>query len=225
MTISVLQWVQSSTAAAGATISVPITISAGSYLDVFVVNGSTAVSLSSVSDGMNSYSSPFPSVIDSVNNWRLSRVYSLSSPSAGTYTVTATFSGSATHSGIVVAEVAGSSGPLTGAGQVQASAGTATDGISSGLMVLSAAPALILGCTAQTNSAGAVTSAGTNYVDGGGIWSALNTNFGRVESQRVTTTASIAATFTETTTAACMTIGTAWQESSSSQPLMGQILT
>ena len=135
-------------------------------------------------------------------NEHLHSWYAMNIPGGVTTQVTATFSGgTADFPFIYVAEYSGfatTGARLAFAAQHQASPGTGTDGVTSGLLgTLASQPAGIIALTFNENSDGTPT-AGTSFTSltAVGTYAGTVSASARPEHRRVTSTASVAGTFT-----------------------------
>jgi trimeric autotransporter adhesin len=216
MTASVLQETQNSTQSAGLTSAATLTLSSGSYLHVFAAVDNTFTE-SSISSSPSLTWTLLDTINDTSNGQRIYH-WSSSVTSAGSCTVTVTWSSSsANFSAIWMREIGGSSGSDVHTGQRQATPGTGTDGVSSGLLgTLSAAPALISALSYSTISGGGggAFTHGTNFTLGANGWTfGSAANNGTSEHQRVTATTSIAATETISQNIVTITLAAAFTES------------
>lgn len=118
----------------------------------------------------------------------------------GSITVTATFVTAQTgHSGVAAKEIGGSSGYMTGihASNQQATPTTNPNAVTTGnTPTLTSQPALA-SSFCMDSAGGGTPAVGTGFTDDGAAWSGFTgTNLMRGESQRVTSTAALAATYT-----------------------------
>jgi hypothetical protein len=180
------------------------------------------------------YDSPFPSVISSVTDSQGNTYTKIGSDrvgdiiiahyyasnivgGAGANTVTATFQSSTRYRNIVVKEIRGVTGtPLdVNTGQVQASPGTGTDGVSTGSVSNTIQPALISAFALRVFYDSITLSAGTGFTNDGGLESGTVGGAWRAESKRITTTGSQSATFTVSNNGTTLSVMAVFAESSS----------
>ena len=191
-------------AAAGAqTITVTLTPTAGNLL-VFCISAdqldTTSIALSDNLGVHNTFTQIATDLVTGPGSDQRCAWYFAENCKGGATTFTATFSNAATRfRTIYVAEYSGiatSGSFLNGARQEQATPGTGTDAVSSGVANATSQPALVWGFSIDifTN---ATPTAGTGFTSRAGVWS-TNTCLGRPEDKRVTATGNVAATFTTT---------------------------
>jgi hypothetical protein len=218
----------------GSSVGVSVTVPAGGgYLEVYVTTGGATTQFSGVADnsGNGNLYTIQSSAEDTVGTQSLARYTSNASVAAGTFTVTASFANSTQGAlGIAVILVTGSTGQLAGlAANFQTTPGTGVGAVTTGSSgTLSSQPSVMVaitigssGGTLSTSAAGGSTQLGST------IWGALKANLGFMETQALSATTSIAATFTAgSATNNFISVGGIWQQSSgAAPPLMGQILT
>ena len=205
MAVSVLQESNISTQSAGLTSVRTLTVSAGSYLDVYLTCDS-GFTLSSIADNQAGGSNTYllvDNTLDSSNGQRLYHYVTTTATTGGSLTITGTWSSaSATSTGIWVKEIGGSSGynGTNHAANLQTAPGTGTDAVTSGLLgTVATVPALVSSMTYSTisgGSGGAFTT-GTGYTSGAQGWLfGSGSNNAASESERVTAGTSLAATYT-----------------------------
>ncbi len=180
------------------TISVTRVVAAGNYIRVVATwsdpGGSPVVTCADNAGGS------YPAILDQKDDaadGQSGGQFNGLTPSAGgsiTFTLSTTINLSAF--GICVQEINGSSGMDQHTGQVQAAPPTSADGVSSGNITPSSQPFLLLG-TSIDSGGGATPAAGTGFTSSGSGWSfGIGGNLATSESERLTSTAAVAATFT-----------------------------
>ena len=189
-----------------------ITLAAGSIL-VAIVTGVNATSLSSISDSVNGTTGWV--IAKQVTNAPLTLALCYrENMAAGSLTVTATYTATASQRGIKLLEITGgkTSGSQDGtpAGQFQGSVGTGADAITSGNTTNANQPALLVGaCQNYGNNQNP--AAGTGFTSTRVDW---NTDVGgcRIEYKTLTTTTAVAATYTGPVTDSWITLAAAFDE-------------
>lgn len=179
--------------ASGSSIGVSRTYTGGERAVVWVtVGGATTIT---VTDGTNTYSAVGSQLV--ANSGDVQQLFECLSCTAGTYTVTANFGTANAFRGIAVHRFSG----LTGAGQAiglaQTVPGTQADRLSSSVNLIPAsAPGMVLGIATDFN--GGTISTGANF-DLSAVYAnvdSANGSYTVSETQRLTSTAAVAATFT-----------------------------
>lgn len=201
MAISVLQEVHNEVPSGGGTtftIAVTLTVTPGSALHVYVMENATAsggaITLSDTNGQTYTLSS---SVNDSS---RIARDFYLIGATGGSTTITATMTLGAFVAGIWVKEIGQCSAYQAGSGLLILSPGAGTDAVTSNTATPTSQPALVSGFTFGDNNAD-TTVAGTGFTAGPSspTWPLFGAGLvGASESQRITSTSAIAATFTAT---------------------------
>ncbi len=219
MTISVLQQVQAENAG-GAVGGLAITTTASSALHIIITvgNGENMAATPLTNTGTALTYVLLDNLNDTVNNQRVVHYYANSVP-AQTTTITPAFTGSPSFTGIIIKEIGGTTGyDVTAnahAGQVQATPGTGSNGVSSGnTPSLTTQPALVSGVTMATAAVSASTI-GTGFTNDttGNIWQfGSGVNNATSESKRVTSTAAQAATFTASSNDTRLTVAAVFTE-------------
>jgi hypothetical protein len=145
----------------------------------------------------------------------LQAFYALNITGGSTAECVATFSQSVLYPAIYIAEYSGfktSAARLAFAGQNQATPGTGSNGVTSGLLgTLSAQPAGIVAFTFE-ESASNTPSAGTDFTARASGWDYGATAGARLEDRRVTATTSVAGTFTAGADTQHKTVAWAFEE-------------
>jgi hypothetical protein len=200
MAISVLQTViGTDSAASGTTAVVTITAAAGSYLDLFICCADAQTITTPVSSPVLTWTKQ--NALDDAGNAERLEQWTSSVTSAGSITITETYSAASTFRGIAVKEIGGSTGydsvAAAKAAQVQPTPATTPDAVTSGnTPALTSQPALASGWSMCTNG-GTNPATGTGFTsDTNGIQIGTAFNLVRGENKRVTVTTALAATFT-----------------------------
>lgn len=229
MTISVIQSSSTQSSATGTAITQTFSssLTAGNAIHAIgtcdAVNNTT---ISSFTDGTNTYSSVLDQTNDSTNAQTIGQAVA-SNVASGTPTVSCNFASSRTFRGIWIKEIGGcTTSPLDGHNaQLQSAAPTTTDGVSSNTATNTNQPALISGVSLETKNNGEALSAGTGFVttptgEGAGWNNIYGTahNEGFSENKRITTTTAVAATFTASVSSAYLTIMAIFDESTADVP-------
>jgi len=207
VTPSLLQVVNNSTLSSVSSLGVNITCSGGSYFDVLVYFA--GASITSVTDGTNTYH-----LLQNFQDAALHGFhhYWTGPVTAGTYTVTANFGSSNTNNGIVVAEIGGTSGIIAYMGQAQATPGTGTDGVTTGLSVGLASSNALVWALACSTTDGSSNTAGTNYTGQGYLLTNIGATFCTGETQLLTSGAPIAATWKAANNNTRMSMAGVWMQ-------------
>ena len=207
VTPSLLQVVNNSTLSSVSSLGVNITCSGGSYFDVLVYFA--GASITSVTDGTNTYH-----LLQNFQDAALHGFhhYWTGPVTAGTYTVTANFGSSNTYNGIVVAEIGGTSGIIAYMGQAQATPGTGTDGVTTGLSVGLASSNALVWALACSTTDGSSNTAGTNYTGQGYLLTNIGATFCTGETQLLTSGAPIAATWQAANNNTRMSMAGVWMQ-------------
>lgn len=205
MTASILQTPTNDNNATGGAISCTFgsAVAAGSTLVVIAtIDSGGGASISTVSDTVNgSYGTAKITVVDSTDGETMA-VFIFPNTAAGTPTVTMTPSVNCDFRSLVAIEVGGAATVSYGGstGQVQNAAGT--DGVTTGNVTPTGQPALIIGMSMSTGAfPGSAPASGTGFTDNGAFWQmgqGAGKEYARLESKRITSTSSVAATFTQT---------------------------
>lgn len=208
---SIVQCVPNSQSATGTSISATISsVAAGDYLEVWTTGSGNNTQLLTPTDGVNTYATGNITE-DTVDVQTLARYYTNAAVAGGSYTVQANFSTSLAAIGVLVCEITGTTGPIASlAGNYQASPGTGVGAVTTSASgTLSGTPALLTGLTITTSGAASITAAGGSTLHGTG-WSAIKTAFYSLETQALSSTASVSAQFTSANGNPQVTIGGVW---------------
>lgn len=176
-----------------------LNVTAGSTL--YAVTACDSTHTSTVADNVNGSYTQLESILDAAGG-ELVRTFKFDNSAGGAITVTHTITAGNAFAGLWIFEVIQTSGLVGHTGQLQSNpVSTAADAITSGSVTPSAGPGLLIGLS--TDISGATTPVlGTNFTAGAAGWNfGSGTNAGLTESKRYTSPASLAATFTSTTTA------------------------
>lgn len=198
MTANLAQAIFVDTGTTATTISVTITVGQGSTIYVLVTNDQNpGTPTITVSDG-TSYTAIGSAVIDPGN--QEIKAFYRPNVTAGTYTVTATYSISNLDArGIVAIEAAGViAAPLgaNGPGNFQSTPTTTTDAVTSGTVQTNSSSGVLIALSLLTGAAGAAPVAGTGFTSAGTGWNVASAgNQARVESKHVSS-GNVQATFT-----------------------------
>lgn len=197
------------------TITRTATFGAGETISVYIQMASVAQTVSTVTDGTNTYNfvaRKAESVLDTrtMEHWEAHNV------AAGSPTITVTFTGSVTNRGVGYCRGTGadtSVGAQTGVGNFQTNPGTGTDAVTTTNMTPTSQPNGVLAYAATYVNARTVTQ-GTGYTSLGVLtaWNALLGDTSRIEFKRTTSTSAVAGTFTINGTENIMTIGGVFTE-------------
>jgi hypothetical protein len=174
------------------TITVALTVTAGSSLLVFALAGDTAPTCSDDVNG--SYGAAVESLVDNIGLFNYA--FCKDSCSAGSTTITVTSSGGNAY-GIWAIEISGTSGLSGHASHADSSApGAGTDAISSGNGTPGAQPGLMVGfCACYFYGAGGEVS-GTGFTTGALGWNGGGSSLGRSERKSYAALTAVPATFT-----------------------------
>lgn len=183
------------TSAAGFTQTINVTLAAGETVEAIVLS-TTASGTHSVSDGTNTYSkigAEFDNASGMYGSWHY-----LHNVSAGTVTLTATYSASSSSRSIAYIRSTGleNTAPQTSVYRAQTETAGA-DVMTSNNLTPSSQPAILRGFCWDNNSAFAI-SAGSGF-NNRGLLATRNSLEGatsRIEDKRLTATSAVAATFT-----------------------------
>lgn len=202
MTISVNQVVSNSVAGSSSTVTVSISnTQAGALFDVYVgfINNNI---IDSITDTQGNTYTQIGSPIDmTAAGYKMAHYYAqniVGGSSANTITVTLHFA--ETSKSVHVKEIRGgviSGNPDTSAGQTQTSPTTSTDALTSGTATSTGQPALISGMSVEVTNTANTPAAGTGFSSDATATNTFASVWAwRMESNRVTSTGSQAATFT-----------------------------
>lgn len=204
MAISILQAKQSSTTATSTTIALAFTsnVTAGSYIYVAATQVDVSTITASCADSLNG---AYPAALDSLAVGGGGALYQFAfGPSlGGACTVTVTFSPTATFRGIMIAEIAGTSGLDTAGTYHSSHQTTSGTSVSSGTLTPSIANGLAIGAYIDGNIAAITIVPGSGFTDISTAFTAstfwqftTGTNHGDAAYQIYSTTASVPVTFT-----------------------------
>ncbi len=187
----------------GTTLTCQLTnILAGSTLVMYTTcdNGSqTTRTITSADDVNGSWGSPLNTIHDTFDNFDAYQSY-FPNTASGTINVTCTFSTSTQYKTIGVMECVNvTTAPLDGHNGLASTSGTGgSDGWDAGTVTNTSQPALVIGFSAQMDTA-FPPNAGTGFTDFGVLVGAFAAqNAARWESKRITATNGVGATFTDT---------------------------
>lgn len=195
MSFAFVQQVEISIASgASQTLAAPsLTATAGNLLIVATTGPSTTLNTTTLSDGGagNTYHL-ISSLNDAGNNRCINYFYALNASGGATVITTTTTGG--WQDGIYVAEYSGATTFVGGNQTLNASPGTVTDAVTSGVVNVTSAPALVVGFCHNTAGA-ALASAGTGFTARTTVWGTQG-NHGFPEDMTENSTGNIAATWT-----------------------------
>lgn len=195
MPASIVQEVSGTTAGAGTTEAVTLTVGANRILHVFATWLNTGGVTAACSDNLNG---TYGAALDTITGATQSTAHwAFLGTLGGSTVVTITFSGTTTNKAIAVKEISGANALQVHAAQSQTAPGTGTDAVSSGTATPTSQPALISALTNALTTTPA--AAGTGFTAGTGGWSISSVTNSTTESERITSTSAVAATFTAVT--------------------------
>jgi hypothetical protein len=186
------------------TVAISSTTSAGDGVGVWVKWGASTGTVSSVSDGTNTYTAVANTLCRNTDNGHSEQLFYCPNLPAGTRTITATFSVTQTNRDIAYARFTGAdtaAAAQTGAANFQVSPGpgTGTDAVTSGNMTPTSQPGAVWGVSVNHIAASTI-NAGTGYTSLGTLtaYNGLQGDNSLNEWKRITSTSAVAATFTAT---------------------------
>lgn len=201
MTITIGTVAHAGDATSGTALACAVTAVAGAGLVVFCQSGAGQNVTPTITDDQGNTYSQVGSVINNNNDNSSSTRFICLSVASANPTVTMTIGTAHTNRAVTVVPVTGqksSAVTITGAGAVQVSPGTATDGVTTGNGTPNAGPGKAIAFAA--NSFNQALTAGTGWTDNGGAFSDWTTAVScntRVESKQFADTTAFAATWTQ----------------------------
>lgn len=213
MAYSIVSTAQNVNLAAGTSLatSTSITVQAGDIIAVIASCASTTATCT-ISFGGLTFTQPTGSPETGLGTAQQRWFYATATGST-TSTVTATWNSSVSIRGIVAVVIRGCNAFLTSESNYQASPGTGSNAVTSGLLgTLASQPAALIGFSFDAAGTSAP-NAGTGFTSAMTGWDVGAGAIMRIEHRRLTATASVAATFTATSgTSPHVTIGIAFAE-------------
>lgn len=203
MTITIGTVATAGAAASGNTQTVAVTCAQGAGLIIYSQTGGGQSVVPTITDDKGSTYEQVGSVVNNNSDNSSSTTFICRNVLGANPTITQDVGATArTARGIVVIPITGHqvNATVTRAGQLQASPGTATDGVTTGNGTPNAAPGKAVAFAA--NSFNQALAVGTGWTDNGGAFSSWTTGVScntRVESKQFADTTAFAATFTQTT--------------------------
>jgi hypothetical protein len=195
MSFAFVQQVETSIASgAGQTLVAPsLTVTGGNLLVIATTGPSTTLNTTTLSDGAvgNTYIR-IVSLNDAADNRCINYFYALNAKSGATVVTTTTTGG--WQDGIYVAEYSGASVFLASNSNLNASPGLGTDAVTSGLINVTSAPALLVGYAHNTSGPNTA-SAGTGFTGRTTVWVTVNAR-GFPQDMTENSTGNVAATWT-----------------------------